>query len=72
LADGTGLSSKPCEVSGFSINVTFDMASDQARLFCNQVSKIERSADLVFNEPGWRMNIYSPYSGSNTIAFCAL
>jgi hypothetical protein len=72
MFDATGLGSRPCQVDGFDVNVTVDMVSNQARIFCAQIDKVEDKANLVFNSPRWRMNIYSPYSGDSTIAFCPL
>ena len=72
MADATKLESAPCWVSGWnsSVNVTFDTTSAEARSLCTRMQEIEHAGHLVF-KPGWRMNIYSPYS-TNSIAFCPL
>lgn len=73
VIDGTGLSSSPCAVSGWQQAVTavLDMNSGEARKLCGQVAGLMRDKKLSF-ERGWTLQIKSPYSGSNSIAFCSL
>lgn len=73
VIDGTGLSSSPCSVSGGqqAVTATIDMVSSEARKLCAQVAGLMREKRMHF-DTGWRLQIKSPYSGSNTIAFCQL
>lgn len=72
MLDGTGLTSSKCEVSGWSstVTTTIDMSSDEARKLCAQISESVADKGMVFG--GWTLNIKSPYSGGNNIAFCTL
>lgn len=73
VIDGTGLASSPCEVSGWgsSVTATIDMTSSEARKLCSQISGEMRSRGVNFRK-GWTLQIKSPYSGENSIAFCNL
>jgi len=68
--DGTGLLSKPCEVSGWSlsIDISIDTTSNEARKIC---SGIASQGGGRFDR-GWKLKIYSPYSNGNTLAQCDL
>jgi hypothetical protein len=72
VIDGTGMTSKPCEVGGWTstVNATVDMSSGEARKVCAQISGLMREKGLQF-EGGWTLQIASPYS-NGSIAFCAL
>lgn len=71
--DSTGLTSSPCEVSGWNSTVTavVDMSAAEARKLCPQVVELMRQKGARFNR-GWKLQIRSPYSGENSIAFCNL
>lgn len=71
--DATGLASKPCEVSGWNSAViaTLDMNSGEARDLCSKLSNHLKGKNMLFG-PGWTLQIRSPYSGDNSIAFCNL
>jgi hypothetical protein len=71
--DATGLASAPCAVSAWnsSVTATIDMNSDEARKLCAQISGLMRQSGTRF-DPGWTLQIRSPYSGENSIAYCAL
>ncbi len=73
LFDSTGLASAPCEVSGWgsSVDVKIDMNASEARDLCGKVAGMARSKGWAFDQ-GWKLKIFSPYSGDNTIAFCNL
>lgn len=73
MIDGTGLTSKPCDVSGWgsSVNATIDMSASEARKLCSQLSSYVREQGMNFSD-GWTLKIFSPYSGESTIAYCAL
>jgi hypothetical protein len=74
VIDGTGLSSAPCEVSGWSgtITATIDMNSSEARKLCPQIAQAMHDRGKRFSGRQWTLQIKSPYSGENTIAFCNL
>lgn len=73
LIDNTGLASQPCEVSGWSSSVTatLDMTSGEARSLCPMISGLMKDRGLSF-ATRWTLQIKSPYSGENSIAFCNL
>lgn len=72
-SDSTGLTSAPCEVSGWksTVTVTLDMSSSEARKFCASLSLLESKLSLRFDR-GWTLLIKSPYSNGNSIAYCPL
>jgi hypothetical protein len=73
VIDSTGMASAPCEVSGWNSSVTavIDMNSGEARKLCSQIAGLMRQKGLSFDK-GWTLQIKSPYSGENSIAFCPL
>ncbi|HEY0124084.1 MAG TPA: hypothetical protein VGC14_20450 [Rhizobium sp.] len=74
VIDGTGMSSAPCEVSGWNSSVvaTLDMTSADARTSCRQIAGLMEMKGLHFTGTDWTLQIKSPYSGDKTIAFCKL
>ncbi|PWJ75289.1 hypothetical protein C7441_12172 [Pseudaminobacter salicylatoxidans] len=69
--DTNGLSTQPCAIaSGHNIKVWMNTSSTEARGFCPIISKTTR--DAKYELSGWKLHIFSPYSGSNSIAFCNL
>lgn len=73
MFDGTNLLSQPCEVSGWSssVTVTVDMNSGEARNLCPMITNFLAQQNVSFEGP-WTLQIKSPYSGDNSIAFCQL
>lgn len=71
--DNTGMLSEPCDVSGWnsSVDVKMDTNGAEARSICRGVVDMMRDSDVSF-DPGWKVRIYSPYSGENTLAQCNL
>jgi len=71
--DGTGLASSKCEISAWSstVTTTIDMNSGEARKLCAQIAGSVRQKGRGFSD-GWTLQIRSPYSGENSIAFCKL
>lgn len=69
--DGTGVLSKPCEVSGWSqaIDLSIDTSSSEARKICAGIIAQASQVGAHFDK-GWKVRIYSPYSNGNTIAQC--
>jgi len=67
----TGLLTDECKVSVWnrSVDVTLDLTSTMASIFCTKCVEQLRGTRLKF-EPGWTLRIYSPYSGDRTVAFC--
>ena len=72
--DASGLSSSPCEVSGWSGSVTATMntSSSEARKMCAGMVAMVTQRNIHFRGRQWTLQIKSPYSGDNTIAFCNL
>lgn len=71
--DGTGLLSKPCDVSGWNqaVDVSMDTSSSEARKICSSVADMMAQKNIRFDR-GWKIRIYSPFSNGNTIATCSL
>jgi hypothetical protein len=71
--DSTGLLSEPCNVSGWhsSVDVKMDTNGAEARKICAAVAKLARNQGVVFDD-GWKIRIYSPFSGDSTLAQCNL
>lgn len=71
--DSAGFASKPCEVSGWNsaIRITMDARGAEARILCKQMVGMARKQGLRFG-PDWKIEIYSPFSDGNTIAYCRL
>ena len=71
--DGISIITEPCDVSGWgkSVNVRIDTNAGEARLLCSTVVTKAREKGWSF-DAGWTLKVYSPYSGDNTIAYCAL
>lgn len=73
LIDSTGLGSKPCEVSAWdsAVIATLDMTSAEARSLCIQLANLLYNKNIKF-DGRWTLQIKSPFSGNNSIAFCRL
>ncbi len=73
LLDGTGLTSSPCDVDGWgsTVRVSIDMTASEARDLCGDVAGLLRSKGRSF-DAGWTLQIRSPHSGSESIAYCDL
>lgn len=73
LLDSTGLTSSKCELSPWNSAVTtsIDMESGEARKLCAKLSGYMKEKGYTF-EREWKLQIRSPYSGENSIAFCSL
>lgn len=73
VIDSAGLASSPCAVSGWrqSVTAVIDMNSGEARKLCGQISGLMKEKKISFDN-GWTLQIKSPYSGSNSIAYCNL
>jgi len=70
VVDHTGLTSKPCEVSGWNstVTITVDMEADEARSACPGMAGIMAQKGHPFG-PGWKLQINSPVG---PLAFCSL
>ena len=73
LFDSTGLLSEPCSVSGWhsSVDVKMDTTGSEARKICTGVADMMRNQGIAFDD-GWRIRIYSPFSGDSTLTQCSL
>lgn len=74
VIDNTGLSSAPCEVSGWSgtVTATIDTTSGEARTMCAGMTSQLKAKGILFSGRQWTLQIVSPYSGGNSIAYCNL
>lgn len=73
VADATGVTSQPCSVSGWnsSVDIFIDTSGSEANKICRGMSSTLRQYGLQFDAK-WKIRIYSPFSGGNTIATCPL
>ncbi len=73
MVDRTGLTSSPCEVSLWNseIIISIDMIASEARALCPDLVKMMKGQGATF-DPGWTLQIRSPYSGDQSIAFCRI
>lgn len=71
--DRTGLLSEPCSVSGWhsAIDVKMDTSGTEARKICDGVVRMIHQKGIRFAK-GWKIRIYSPFSGKSTLAQCSL
>lgn len=65
--------SKPCEVSGWgsAVIMHIDMTSGEARELCAMMQGYAIDKNFRFNGK-WKLEIKSPYSGGEPIAYCVL
>ena len=65
------MASEPCQYSGWNqtVSVTMNLAPETAQAIC--IALVATTTSLHF-ERGWRLLIFSPYSGQRSIAFCNL
>jgi hypothetical protein len=73
LVDATGLASAKCETSVWNSAViaTVDMKSGEARDVCGKIAGHMAEKGRTFKRE-WTLQIRSPYSGENSIAYCNL
>lgn len=73
VLDKTRLLSEPCSVSGWksSVDIKIDTTGVEALKICDGMVRMVREQGITF-APGWRIRIYSPYTGENTLAQCSL
>lgn len=71
VLDSVQTLAKPCEVSGWSnaVQVSADVNGLQGRILCRQIVTLSKKLDLRFG-PEWTLQVFSPFSGENTIAYC--
>lgn len=73
VLDKTRLLSEPCSVSGWksSVDIKIDTTGVEALKICDGMVNMIRQQGIIFDS-GWRIRIYSPYTGENTLAQCSL
>lgn len=71
VMDSTGLTSAKCQLSVWqsAIVATIDMNSGEARDLCGKIAGHMKEKGYTFQRE-WTLQIRSPYSGENSIAFC--
>lgn len=71
--DKTGMASEPCVVRGWEsiVEVHLDMDGANARSTCAGMVSMVHQQSLYF-DPGWTIQIFSPYTGDHPIATCSL
>jgi hypothetical protein len=70
-ADSTGVTSQPCSVSGRNVDIYVDASGSTANEICRAMANLMFQQGVRFDR-GWKIRIYSPFSGGNTIAQCPL
>jgi hypothetical protein len=73
VLDGMGDLSEKCKVTGWgsSVEISLDTSSREARKICDGIVATMRKTGTKF-DPGWKLKIFSPFSGTRTIAVCDL
>ncbi|TBC98934.1 hypothetical protein ELH24_09735 [Rhizobium ruizarguesonis] len=69
--DGMGDATEPCRVSGRTVIVVMPMNPVEAKKFCIGAASEMHKAGAKF-EPGWTLQIKSPYSNGSNTAYCEL
>ena len=71
IVDSTGLTSAKCQLAVWqsAIVATIDMNTAEARDLCGKIAVHMKEKGYTFARP-WTLQIRSPYSGENSIAFC--
>jgi hypothetical protein len=68
--DATGVASEPCSYSAFAIRISLDTTGSEAVKICKGMADEIRKVAAF--PPGWKLYIYSPFSGDKTLAVCSL
>jgi hypothetical protein len=72
MMENTNLVSE-CEVQGWgsTVDVTIDTVGPEAIKMCSDTTTLIASQTSLFSGRGWRLRIFSPYSGDRPLASCA-
>jgi hypothetical protein len=73
-AADASLSTSPCTYSQVekTVTVSVDLSGSDARELCHTMQISAMQEHIYFDGDPWKLNFKSPFSGSNTIAFCDL
>lgn len=68
------VSTSPCLYSEAekTVTVSLDLSGEDARELCHTMQISLMQAHIYFDGDPWKLNLKSPFSGGNTIAFCDL
>jgi hypothetical protein len=58
-----------CTLDAYTVNITVNMASDEAIKICPQATQSVNQKTPLLRQEGWKMQIFSPY-GQRPIASC--
>lgn len=63
-----------CEINHFksTIDATFNASGSEARTICTGVASAMANYTASLRSGGWKLRIFSPYSGERPIATCNL
>lgn len=72
-AKGSGMASD-CDVSGWgkAVEIRVDTNAAQARVICAGMAEQMASASSGFRGKGWKLRVFSPFSGEHQLAECDL
>jgi hypothetical protein len=70
---GTGFTSK-CKVRGFgrSVDAWIDTSGPEAIKMCREIASMLHQHTTSLAVGGWKLRIFSPFSGENVLAECSL
>jgi hypothetical protein len=68
------ISTAPCSYSAAekTVTVSIDLSGQDARELCHTMQISLMQEHVYFDGDPWKLNLKSPFSGGNTIAFCDL
>lgn len=71
--EDTGYTSK-CKVRGFgrSVDTWIDTSGPEAIKICRETASMLRQHTTSLSAGGWKLRIFSPFSGENVLAECPL
>lgn len=69
--ENTGMTTR-CEVKGWgkTVDVRMDTSSAEARKMCGGIAQEMQQIGNELRRTGWKLRIFSPYSGEEPIAVC--
>lgn len=73
MMDNTRLVSE-CEIKGWgsTVDVTIDTVGSEAVQMCSDTTSLIAGKTTLFSGKGWKLRIFSPYSGDRPLATCTL
>lgn len=71
VMDGSGVLSSECKVKSKTVELSIDTTAIEAKKMCTGIVGMSAKYGLRFDSR-WKIRIYSPFSGDNSLAVCTL